>query len=390
MSNLPAGSGSDDNPITVKSVVDSTISGGQAVLDEASSALDLQFGGGAKKVDKYVRLQYPLNVEGPGERHFMRFEPLTIRGATLQTEKVARTVSEARANKQESKSNFFKNIVSGVATKAGEAAGELAKLSAKAGIANVAGKKLPGEAIDAIGFISGLIISATNSSKSTSRGSITLYTPPNLQESYAPEWNTTAQLGALGGLGMRTLSAAQSGGAGAAFAELINDATNTGQGMNLAAKLLADEVGSRINSQGLGDTILKRTSGQALNPHLEALFQNVNFRNFTFDFTMAPRNRREAQEIHKIVQSFKYFAAPRYDRSDSGVFFKYPDVFNISYFNEDQTHKFQPCALTSINVTRNPFETNATFYDGHPVQTQMTLNFTEVALVTKDHIDQGF
>jgi len=346
--------------------------------------------GGRQKIDKYVQLRYPLNVEGPEEQHFMRFEPLTIRGASLQTEKTSRTVAEARANKQESKSNFFKNIVSGVATKAGEAAGKLAQVSAKAGIANVAGKKLPGEAIDAIGFISGLILASLNVSKSTSRGSIILYTPPNLQEGYAPEWNTTAQMGALGNMALTALQTASTQGLGAAGAEVINQATNTGQGLNFAAKLLADQVGSAVNSQGLGDAVLKRASGLALNPHLEALFQNVNFRNFTFDFTMAPRNRREAQEIHEIVQAFKYFAAPRYDRSDSGVFFKYPDVFNISYFNEDQTHKFQPCALTSINVTRNPFETNATFYDGHPVQTQMTLNFTEIALVTKDHIDQGF
>ena len=87
---------------------------------------------------------------------------------------------------------------------------------------------------------------------------------------------------------------------------------------------------------------------------------------------------------------FKYFAAPAYDNAGNGVVFSYPDVFNIAYFNEDKVHKFHPCALKNIQITRNPFEVNSTFYDGHPVQTQMTLEFMEIAIVTKEHISQGF
>ena len=334
-------------------------------------------------VDKYVKLQYPLDVEGPEEKHFMRFEPLTIRGAILQTEQIGRTRADQDSNPNLTKAQKFGKTI-------GSTLGTAASLAATGAIKNVVGSKLPGSVVESIGFISGLVLSAANVSKSTGHGSIILYTPPNLTEQYAPQWNT-AELGALGAIGADALSrAASGGGVSDAATSVMNQMTNTRQGVTLSGKLFSDMVGQSINSQGLGATLLKRASSQAVNPHLEALFQNVQFRTFSFSFVFAPRNRKEAKEVHEIIQSFKYFSAPGFDRSSSGVFFKYPDVFNISYFNEKQMHKFHPCALTSINVTRSPFETNVTFYDGHPVQTQMDLQFMEVALVTKEHIDRGF
>ncbi len=341
------------------------------------------------QVEKFVSLRYPLDVEGPEEMHFVRFEPLTIRGATLQADAIPKRSSIASSKLRRSKSDLssaerFGEVVGGLVGGFAEKAIEGAAINLSGKIA----KKVPG-LIEAAGFISGIIDSVNGSSKSTSHGSITLYSPPSMSESYSPQW-TGAALGPVAGQGLQTATQGISQGPKAAITRMMNQMQNSRDGAAFATKAAGDALGTLIGAQDLGGAALKRLTSQALNPHLEALFSSVNFREFNFSFTFAPRSRKEANEVQQIIKMFKYFSAPAYDNGGNGVVFSYPDVFNIAYFNEDKVHKFHPCALTDIQITRNPFEVNSTFYDGHPVQTQMTLRFMEIAIVTKEHISQGF
>ena len=339
-------------------------------------------------VEDFISLRYPLDVEGPEEQHFVRFEPLTIRGATLQADSIPKRASisdnKRRKKKDGSAAEKFGKLIGGAVGGFAEKALEGAAIN----LAGKIGKKVPG-LVEAAGFIAGVLDTINGTSKSVGRGSITLYSPPSMAESYSPKWNTS-ELGPIGGQAMRTMTEGISSGPQAAVSRLMSQLQNTQQGAGVAVKMASDAFGTAVGAQSLGDSVMRRLTSQALNPHIEALFSSVGFREFNFSFTFAPKSRKEADEVQQIIKMFKYFSAPAYDQGGNGVFFSYPDVFNISYFNEDKIHKFQPCALTNIQITRNPFEVNSTFYDGHPVQTQMTLQFMEIAIVTKEHISQGY
>ena len=68
----------------------------------------------------------------------------------------------------------------------------------------------------------------------------------------------------------------------------------------------------------------------------------------------------------------------------------YPNVFDITMFNEDQTHRIARCCLTSIQVDHSGAGVNSTFYDDYPVETNLNLVFTELEILHKEKIDQGY
>jgi len=132
--------------------------------------------------------------------------------------------------------------------------------------------------------------------------------------------------------------------------------------------------------------------GQAFNPQLQVLFTSVGFRSFQFDFTLTPYSQAEADTIYKIVKTFKYRAAPEIVPNSifaQGLFQKVPDQFMIEFINDglpnNKIHKIGTCVLTNINVDYAPMGW-ATFGDGNPVQTKLTLQFQEIEIIDKTKI----
>tara|TARA_Y100000996_G_scaffold414525_1_gene405678 strand:- start:40762 stop:41943 length:1182 start_codon:yes stop_codon:yes gene_type:complete len=333
-----------------------------------------------------ISLHFPENVEGPEQSHFVRFDIKTLQGVQLtptggRTDSAAASDSGGLGGKLD---GFLKRTVEGAV----DAGFDYAK-GAAVGALN---KALPGGVKTAFGAVNALFNLAdviggnqNASTKAYNSGSITLFTPSSMTESYKPNWGGEAT-GAVGGqmagdmianhtLSSRTMAALKAGG--------IDMETILEQGG-------AGAIGAMINQGNLGALVLKH-SNRAVNPHMEMLFKGVEFRTFTYDFKLAPRNRREAQTVHDIVHRFKWAAAPEYYIGDAySPFFVYPNLFKISYYNEDQLHYIGDCALTGITVNHAGSGTNATFYDDYPVETDLNLTFTEMQIMTKDAFERGF
>ena len=146
-----------------------------------------------------------------------------------------------------------------------------------------------------------------------------------------------------------------------------------------------------LQNENIKKGLLKGGTGSVRKPYFDVWFDAPSTRNFTFDFKMAPKNVEEAVAIQNIVRLFKAHAAP-VERKDDGLFwYGYPNQFQIEYWNQDNLHKFKPCVLQNINVNYSGTGTNHTFYDGHPLQTDLTLQFMEAALLTReDFVEGGF
>lgn len=158
---------------------------------------------------------------------------------------------------------------------------------------------------------------------------------------------------------------------------------------------IADKLSGKF---GFGDLkgLTLNALGQAFNPQLQVLFTSVGFRSFQFDFVLTPYNQKEADTIWSIVRTFKYRAAPEIVPNSifsQGLFQKVPDQFNIEFLYNgapnDKIHKIGVCVLTNIAVDYAPMGW-ATFGDGTPVQTKLTLQFQEIEIVDKTKIDKGY
>ena len=129
-----------------------------------------------------------------------------------------------------------------------------------------------------------------------------------------------------------------------------------------------------------GTQLLARESGQILNPNMTLLMNAPSLRSFNFQFKMTPRDDREAKQVKSIIRSFKKNMAPFTETSKT--FLETPNVFELRYKkgNDDHPflHQFKQCALTDISTNYTGEGVYATYGDGSPISTIMTLQFTEL------------
>lgn len=142
------------------------------------------------------------------------------------------------------------------------------------------------------------------------------------------------------------------------------------------------------------DTLLSREQGIVLNPNKQFLFRGVNLRDFTFSFTLNPRNQQESEQIKAIINTFKRRMAAKSSSSGNarGLFIKSPDVFELEFKRGGRKHPFlftmKTCALKSIQVDYTRTGNYITYEDSTPVQMSMTLNFGELsAIYSEDYSD---
>lgn len=332
---------------------------------------------------EYKMLQYPMNVQSAEENHWVRFDIVELKGTSVKQEKTRRPLFTGSTGGD---GGFLDNLISGTAERVTALATSaiMAPINAVNATVNEFVNDLPP-------FLQGVgrDLLGGGSERSRGLGSIMLYAPHTRQDVYKLNWNQATDVGQAG-------AALMSGGGtatGAAMSviegnnETVESLKN--QGGQIASGLISQVGGSALGS-AQGRNITNRAAGKAINPHLEMFFQSVDFRTFTFDFKMSPRSRKEAQNINRIVQLLKYASAPALLDGEHGWYFAYPNVFDITMFNETKTHKIARSALTGIQVDHSGAGVNSTFYDDYPVETNLNVQFTELEIMTKGKIDQGY
>ena len=129
------------------------------------------------------------------------------------------------------------------------------------------------------------------------------------------------------------------------------------------------------------DTFLARTGGRVLNPNAEMLFQGPVIRDFSFEFQMIARSKREGEEIREIIRFFKLGMAPKFQNI---AFLANPDVFKLEYRNSEgilkTVNRFNPggLALTALKTDYAPNGYWAAYTDSQPVALKLAMSFTEL------------
>jgi hypothetical protein len=211
----------------------------------------------------------------------------------------------------------------------------------------------------------------------TYKGNIRLYLPHSIQEQFAATW-TESDVNLAGALAIRGIDA---------MADIQNHLGTEGK------RIIGDYAGGgNVMASPELQNILMRQDGKALNNHLEAFFKGVGFRKFSYTFQLNPRSKKEAETIQQIVKAFKVAAAPALATPGEyyGRFFKYPNQFKISYWNSGKVHQLSTCILESIAVNYSAGQSNMTFRDNRPLQTDLTLNFKELEIMHKKKFLDGY
>ena len=222
--------------------------------------------------------------------------------------------------------------------------------------------------------------------KGRSIGSVILPIPAGIGDAQAVSWGGNSMNAVQAAIAQAALDAITKG-PGEGVDSLLNSAEKVAGNSGEASKALANTLaGMASGQQGL----LTRTSGAILNPNLDLLFQAPTLRPFNFNFSLSPRDPKEAEVVMKIIRFFKQGMSPI--RSKSNLFLKSPHTFQLQYLlregRRSREHpfinKFKECALQSFGVQYTPTGNYSTFSDGVMTQYNISMTFTELEPVFND------
>lgn len=224
---------------------------------------------------------------------------------------------------------------------------------------------------------------------------ILLYMPDTLTWGFGQKWSAESLTDALGSAGTLVGGVAGAGNMAAGAASMDQEEMIRGKEAALSAS--ATEAAKAVNLLGthISDSMAQAFVGKAVNPNEELLYKGVNFRDFQFDFTFAPRNSKDAKAALGIIQAFKFHAAPELPGGDGGRYMIPPSDFDIEFHNAHgemfQLGSIGRCVLSNINVNFGAAGQFAAFADGYPSHITMQLQFKEIDIVTKRQIkESGF
>jgi hypothetical protein len=130
---------------------------------------------------------------------------------------------------------------------------------------------------------------------------------------------------------------------------------------------------------------------------MEVIFDSMAMRNFTYNFTFAPKNAQERDDVQDIIKLFRYHMAPEL-KGAQHRFLTLPSTFDIHYMYQHSKDyasennfysKIATCVLKDCSVNYTPNGVKS-FQDGSPTQISMALSFQETELLTKQSINAGF
>jgi hypothetical protein len=205
---------------------------------------------------------------------------------------------------------------------------------------------------------------------------IALHVPNQLSIRYGMQWteDDTFALSAAAGASTEIARALES-----------RDAKNLSE----PAKAI---VANLALSKGPNAGAISAATGLAANPRKEQVFKGVDFRTFQFDYQFFPRSIEEADNVMRIIEEFKFHMHPEF-KDNNNFLYIYPSEFDISYFQGGtenlNLHRHTSCVLTEMNINYTPNGTFTTFPNGMPTQINVTMNFRELALLTKQKVRDG-
>ena len=226
--------------------------------------------------------------------------------------------------------------------------------------------------------------------------SVAIYLPPDVKDSTSATYNdmATGMIGYAAAVGGDFLKQMGASDYSAAAKSLLGGLG--GIATEAAKKTAAGVIETLTGSEG-ATQLGNRVFGQADNPYMEVFFESMGIREFTYNFTFAPRNTDERDDVQSIIQLFRFHMAPELQGAQSR-FLTLPSEFDIHYMYQakdgtnsenDYYNKIATCILTNCAVDYTPGAVKS-FADGSSTQITMGLTFKETETLTKNKINEGF
>ena len=240
---------------------------------------------------------------------------------------------------------------------------------------------IPEAGLNALGVaVAGSLAPNASRSQRRLKTAIALHVPNQLSVRYGTTWSEvdTAAIQAVAD-------------AGGALAEAMSNPANMKKGLMSGGAVVREAAANLALTKLPQAGAVSAALGIAANPKKEQTFQGVEFRKFSFDYQFFPRDEFEAENVLNIVHQFKLHMHPEF-KSELNYVWIYPSEFDIIYYTNGgenlNLHKHTSCILENMTVNYTPNGQFAVFANGMPTQINISLEFKELQLATKETIGE--
>lgn len=126
--------------------------------------------------------------------------------------------------------------------------------------------------------------------------------------------------------------------------------------------------------------------GSVPNPHLATIFNGVNMRPFSFEWTFNPRNPKESRDLEALIEKLKQNSLPAFSTLGTAVL-QYPFLCFVELEPWQSEGKplieYKPALITNVSVNRSP-NGIPSFFEGTNLPTfiQLNIDFLETEYFT--------
>ena len=134
-----------------------------------------------------------------------------------------------------------------------------------------------------------------------------------------------------------------------------------------------------------GGKIIQMATGSMINPMKFQSLEGVDFRTYTYKFTLRPKDQYEAADIRDIIYAFKYSMLPGTAGYNSKLW-TFPNEWAIRFQGPIKNWIDFPlsCVCTGCDVDYGGGANVTTFVDGAPTAIDLTLTFTETVQLSRE------
>lgn len=339
-------------------------------------------------------LTYPSNAGSEQYPHCVAFF-INIRGKSKYA-KDYKTTEVSAAGENRGNATTFQTNANNVATIAGAALGAKTGADIAAKVLSNAGKTSTASKV--IGVGAGLLGGAVLGGVGANAAANALFTPdktyridsaimlavndrPSVNYKATYEGKDLGMLGALLAGGTSAVDSTRMDFAEGAIKSMMLNVAKIPQG-------IVNAMGGNVDVNALASF----GTGMAQNPFREQIFQNVQTRTFRFDYKFLPRNEAERDAVQLILRMFRFHMHP--ELAGDGLFYIYPSEFNIVYYYKGKenpyVNKISTCVLEDMKVDYGGSQQFTSFADGSPTEINMSLQFIEKEVLTKERVNLGY
>lgn len=232
--------------------------------------------------------------------------------------------------------------------------------------------------------------------ESSPKDKISLYMPESASAPSTVSWDSE-KFGFIGNAVSQGAAAFQRGSGMAGAVDAVKAGWNSVQGGSdlIMAHALANVgsaavglMGGSVSAEGLMGAV----AGKIPNPYLTMVFRGIDFRNFSFVFKFYPFQESDCTLIDDIIKTFRANQLPDYEAGMTML--GYPAECQISYKWMDKDnkwlHKFKRAVCTGVDVDYTPTGMFSTMRNGFPSEITVSTKWSEIELVTRADISEGY